>query len=600
MNNLGWLLVLGVLAGAEPALAQGGQERTDTAQEWTTNPDGSRNMPLAAFLEDHFSFVAKSCLPDSKPSWWRSLFRRGGDRQPVFTPSDITQWSAIRHLPPGNVRVRPTSSLNAVFAGVYDKSTHTPVGSPIGVTWGGPSAPLLYQQESSLRREHNCVTLLTAESGMTANMSVADIRAALTANTSSDRSQTAFAYAGVMVSPITAALGLNTTVVDAPAGVDPFGIMMAIWQWHAVNSGTDEAKLVIRNDIQGLALYRTTGLTQNTLLRGEAGLNVALPFVSAHAEATGMTRSRANIRVEEFAVADWTPSNQGYVPLPTVERLIDMMTGTATFSPVIAPSARIEDHRQPVSFAYDLPGVPSAYCRTTLWTASLVNADDENFSGAALTQAGPVQGDERRCRFSVTVTAKDRRNTPAALPAALTLRWKEQVRSQSLTFTLPEVSVPDARAPLSIVSISGGRRLEVNAAGDQPQVRLQGIVQLKTNDNEVTAVTGPSRLVLECPSLVADAAVMLRAQGVEDDQATYTPASKMVALSFPWPRDLIPQVRGTVVDCTLKGNVAFKMRTGDDEHVDLPTITFQLIRAADPAPAPQPITGAVVVDPGPG
>lgn len=618
-------VLLGLAVGA-PAAAQ-----TDTTNQ-ATRARGStllneREMGLNQFLGEHFAQVLRSCAPMDRPSWLQRVFGRNRSRQAppngadrdaanaaYHVPSDISNWSVIRDInrdasgprshEGSKVRVWPTSSLNALFTvvrrssdnGIVPTAADSVIGDPIGVTWSSTNPPLLYQQESSLRREHNCVTLLTAEAGLAANLSADELRATLSTNVSSDRAQTAFAYAGVIESPITAALGLNTTIVDAPAGLDPFSVMMALWNWHQQNSDEpNPEKFVIRSRISGLALYRVAGLTQNAVLRGQAGLNVRIPFLTSESSVNGLTENRTVVRLEEFSVADWTPENEGYVPLPGPAQLASMIALSARINPVLAESVEIAQDNQPLNLGYDVLGVPTAYCQRRLWKAEAA-ADDNRFTQPEILQAGPVPGDERRCRFTISVQPtpvlpNTDRSQAASLPIHLNLKWGEAVRRETLILDLPVVSVPDRRAPISLVANSIGV-IEIPSGSDTGTLTYQAHIRQSDSRQPVALGTG-HRIVLQCRTFSTSSSTYLRS-GQEGDPLVFNSTNRSLTATVPVPATLVPAGQSDPADCELEGELTFNVGN-QTRSVQIPTQSFRLLRAAPPPPPSETAAGAIVV-----
>lgn len=558
---------------------------------------------LRSYLESHFSEVGTSCLPNAGRNrrWWPP-FRQGDNREASFIPRDVLRWSILQEHMDEPVKVRTTQSVNSVFAEVLwrDLSDGTvdqrSAGQPLGITWGGPSDPILYQQVSHARRQHNCITLLGGNADVTAELPGASLRMALEATTTRQDSQTIFLYGGVMVSPIAAVLGLNTTAVDAPAGVSPFAVSIAIWHWYDQHpdllARAGQRELVIRNQVEGLALYKVTGLTQSTLLSGLGSGGISLPFFGVQAQANASSDGSVQGLRRDYSAALWEDGST-YIALPSPEAVIREVQSSAVLLPVIPQGLAVENDRS-LSLSVDLVDLPTAYCRGAFWELDpVLEATDPSLGANGNLSVAPDNA-TRRCRFTVDVTPPDKqRPDPSAMKVVFRIRTRGSVSigaagsavPRHAVLTSPPISIPDLRADIGLSVAAPPPSVSISARNPTPAITAEYLIRT-TASREVTNLTGSPSALLACPGSNRTLAL----ERNEDIDLLNDSTRLRVQISLP--ADVIPPGQ-TTTECTLGGSATLKT-TNRDVVVSFPSTTFRVTREAEPVTTSQVDGGGIV------
>ena len=517
-------------------------------------------IKLRHWLNHQFTEVGSSCVA-------QYALRAPGD---AATPRNIQRWGPVARRWDKEVTVYDSSSLGDLFSRVYRQdqiaadTDRTPENryQPIGITYPQSAGTILYLNRSSLRRTHNCSTILAAGARANMRLTLVDLNAALEASTSRTETETAFAYAGTMVSPVTASLGRNTTAVDAPANVSTFSVLLALWNWYrnhpdAVEAGR-EAKLLLLNQIDGMAMSRVSGLTQRAMLTGSASIEGSVPFLSARASASGTTQADTTAALEDYSIAVW---NTSFVPMPRPSEIAAQAARIASFSPADGVPQVVDGS----AFAYsvDLANLSSNYCQATQWT---LKSAAQTTSAATLTRftMQPVPGSPLRCRISMSAIAPAK--TTGNVEIAFSLESTALNVETPLILQTPSFNIRDQRAAISLSRASGPALINFpdNSKTDPVPVTLRVPIV-----GEVEGIISSSSVVsVGCGS---DTATPISAADLEVDLE-----GNVLTVEINMPYDVLST---PAADCRVLAQ--FTLEDEDDKLYpsDMPTFGFRARRA---------------------
>lgn len=521
--------------------------------------------PLGAWVQQQFHAVGSSCVP-------------GFPNNERIVPSDIRSWALLSSRWATNVRVYDSQSLDSIFSVVYlnvPGQNRRQAAYRIGVA-GQQTIPILYQIQDNAVRKHNCATMLSASATANLNISIGNIRSALTANSTQTTSQTAYAYAGRMISPLAVGLGLNPTAPDSRGPVPPFRAAVAVWDWYRASPELippgERGELQILTEIDGAAFYRTTGLTQDVLLSGSANISAAIPFLAARGSAAATGSGQIENAYQEFSVAQWGEGTSHTLPSPA--EIARRAAALARFVPSERNITGIEDS-DPFTYTLTLTDLPSAYCRQDYWTIPARTTDTTSYlatqTGVSVNLRG-TSGEPGQCDFTFQfVPATTATATVGIAPAIRSLIGNPETNSvRELVLTADPIRLTDYRASLAAAQASGPSQLIV--ASDQPPntrnaISLTFEISEKNNRRASGVVTGSTRMTLRCDRGV-ERQIVFPSGSVRFGRTEGLPS---LALDVGIPAEAIP-TSGTIARCVLDGRSTLTTEgNAPPLEVDLPT-----------------------------
>ncbi len=491
-----------------------------SATAFTSTESETQDTPqtplLGEWVENQFLANGRTCYKDF----------RARDNKTSVVPPNVRNWPVVQNQWDKNIQLYSDSSLDAIFARVFERASGNQlqqVGLPIGPTWSVNRAPIVYLANSSLRRVHNCTTILSGDAKTRVRIGFAGMQASVNASTSSTDSETTFAYGGSMISPITAAIGLNT-VVDRPANISEFSVLLSLWQWLRANpsyiSKAEENKLEIRNQVNGLAIYRIAGLTQSSMLRGGASFSV--PFISFSGRVNGSVAENTDSRRTSYSVATWGQEQMAYFPTPsTLTTLLARLAPGHFEASAENPTSINSD--APFTFRMNLQDVPSAYCTSTFWeqVPEPITVTNGSQSGKAtysnlqvsplLTEAGAFT---RTCQFSVNVQPPEiasgildlQFSISSKLPRAVTSEATTPVepisttpnQNRTLTLTTPIQKISDLRAATTVEPAKAPTIVQLIDATSTPILVEYGIRETEPTLQSSGIIPGSVQMTILC------------------------------------------------------------------------------------------------------
>jgi hypothetical protein len=415
---------------------------------------------LRAWLEDEFFTVGKSCLTDLK--------RPGKGKTAV--PSDVLTMATIARNLDSLPKISPETSVRGLFAEVYKDGARTDY-QPIATAFNESSSYILYENRSNLTIAHNCTTMFSGAASTDFRLNTEQLRIALSSSYNTNVTETGYVYAGRLVSPITRTLNLNSSAVDAPS-IDHLAVWLSLWHFYRTNPAAiaDAPRLQLLNEFDGVAMLRYRKLNQTTLLNGVGSVGLSVPFFAATAKADASANIRQAANNASFSIAYWLPT---YVPLPSPGSVIDAVPRLARFVSVGDNPKNFVDGVMR-SFAWDVSGVPSAYCTPLIWNLVVASGSQTSETArVANLSTTPTPDVAQSCRFRVDVTPPSAVSSSGAINVTLnlvsTLPTIQGARKLELKLSTSN-DVPDFRA--SVAFRSGSGPTEVTLAGDNTQLTI--------------------------------------------------------------------------------------------------------------------------------
>ena len=392
---------------------------------------------LDDWIESQFTAVGSSCVQGFKVKKNKSV-----------TPSRVLHWNAVESRLGQRFRVYPTASVEYLFREVFEvkNGSLNPIGETIGVPWSGPLPPVMDGGLSEGRQDYNCVTMLAANGEL--ELKVSQMQAALAAGTSGQQSQTAFVFAGNMVSPIAWALGKSTTTLADIPGVSTLGVRLALWHWYR-NRPTFAARtdLAIRNKIDGMAFYIVEGLTQETMLKAEGDFRFSLPYLSGKAGAKWNVQREVVGKVKDYSVMLFAD-----VDTATLDSAVELAKRSPVrLQPAPGNISKVEDDG-PFNVSADVADVPPSLCSDDFWKLDGTGPSGNRASLDDLRVTyEQTSGDTYVCRF----TARAKPPAPGGSTVVIALPVVSEIqldKSSVLGFRmrLPEFAITDTRASFSL------------------------------------------------------------------------------------------------------------------------------------------------------
>lgn len=519
-------------------------------------------------MDGYFQRIQTACQIKLKPK------KKGAS----LVPDDVRDWPMLQQHWSEVVIVQPQASLNNLFATVYRRegAAFTALPNPLGVTWGTSSAPILYLEADQARRQHNCVTLLATRADAKLGLSIADIQGALSSAYDSSGTLTTFLYSGTMISPLTAALRLNTTVTARPPGVEPFNVLLSIWNWYRTQPDMvvlgDARKLEIYDTIEGVAVQTVSGMTQKSLIEGSARLSAVIPFFSTGASANSSFAGDTSYKMQEFGVVRWKGQPR---LLPSAAEVARTAALEATFRPAPGNVSGI-DSGQPFSFAFDLANVPSGYCSPLVWSQQPMEARQDSVASSSLTGVSPSLDDASVCRFTVDVTPPSKASTGVTIP--LTIRSQLEGAGPNapvLQLAAKPITIADYRSAFALTPPVSDRQLTFPSGEAAPRTLSVTLpirelyparAATSVQPGSLTVTTSCGRGVLPNPVVAAQLA---RGDGG---------ASLTLSMTFS-----PGEIRGSQI-CQVGGTVA--IRSGQANPVPVAIPTFDIVLTAPEAAGP--------------
>lgn len=539
------------------------------ASSVATEAGAQTPRPLKQWLGEQFQSVARSCLP-------LSATNQAPER---YIPADVRTWDTFANQMDASVPIYSLDSLGSYFSAIYlrgDGGALSRAGQPLGVTYAENEATALYSRRASSTLQHNCSTMLTASGNIDIPLSASVFRAAMSTSATESRSQSIFLYSGRIVSPVAAALGLTSTEVDRRPNVDRFSVYLAGWHWYRLHPGmADDGntdRLEITHMVDAAAAYRVSGLTQATLMSGNARVAAAVPFLSAAAEASGNAGWNAQTNNRGFGVAI-LHRPPGGATFPGPRRLSAEAPLLASVTPA-AGNAAVIDGPQPIQWSADLSGVPTAYCDRLFWqlTATPDQPSDFSFSNFDVR---PAPEGVRVCRFTV-------RATPASNAGSNVARLAFGVSSQiptvaedvapPLVIPMASTDIADYRASISLANPSGDLAYALNAAPNRGPLTVPLTYLLRESDGRraTEVISGSPEIEITCGQAEPQS-VLLGPQDVvfgrSNGEGRITLTARIASGSIFGPDE-------TETTCRLGGKLVVAVQNSAPRTLNLPTHRF--------------------------
>ena len=476
-------------------------------------------------------------------------------------------------------------SVDAQFARVslQGPNSLTEVGTPIGLPWDEPGAPIVYSFESNAMLEQNCVTLLAAkgQGGFDFSFLAGGLDSNLRAAIDSQSTLTAYFYRGTMISPVAAAIG-DDRVRVLPGAVSRFGVLTSIWSWYRNNPEMirhgDQGSLSVLRDFEGVAAYRIQGLTQRRLMQAQASANVSFLVFRASGEGSYEQARDFRANQNDFSIAYWNPTR---LVLPSAATVAQQVSWFAPerISRVAGDVTPIENNSS-FTVAWDVSDMTPAICRADFWRPEV--QPNRVANQALLLSVTVAPGEGGKCRFTARFTPPTTSsnqvqvalNARAAMPNAATA---------DLVLASEAAEIPDYRAATGIDNPTGAPTGMFAVGGSGAAVRLPVTYEIRELQpgRRVTAATWDGRPSVTCAGAPARAIAQPALPVIRvGDSAT-------LAATYDLPAELVANApAGTQVACQVTGRVRLTVNSGQAQPVvaDLPSHPFMAVVAATAQP----------------
>lgn len=257
----------------------------------------TRPTTVDEWLKNEFQDVLGSCsitltsTPTSAERTERTerRGRRNADQAPApqplaFVPPAISA-ELERHL--GKNVTYFDGTLTTLFGRVWSREGD--VGIALSLDYANLADRVVVSGRNNVTFSHNCLTTLQAAADAQVNLSVAQLKGALSAAFDTNRTfGTSFVY-GSFRSPIARDLSLVTREVGAR--IDEAGTAMHLWGWYRANPQFVGQELYIIGDLHGIARYRFREVKLETRADGSASGRGGLLVFSAGGEVEGALRA---------------------------------------------------------------------------------------------------------------------------------------------------------------------------------------------------------------------------------------------------------------------------------------------------------------------
>jgi hypothetical protein len=530
------LLALGVALGPTATKAQ------------TPAPTPPAISTLRDWLESRFADMGRNCLGD------KFKLRKKGSA----VPSEVLRWGAIQaHLGRAST-IYPTSSMSTVLAQpvAFDNGVAKAFGSPLTVTWPVLLAPTLEAGYSEGRRVQNCSTLVTGNADLKVDVPI--VRAALDASHSTNTATTNYLYAGRIISPFAWAIVGGGSPASTPP-IPRFTILLGIWDWYRRNpTAAARTDIALRGQVDGLAIYSVQGVSQQTLLSGDADVRFGMPFLTGGASSRGTAGFNVTGDVKEYASV--IMRDHEYAWLPGATQIATLARGLGRVQP--AANNPTATDGTPFRYAVDVQDVPRSMCDTAQWAPTITV---QEFGAEAL--------DSGACRFHGLISPGP--STEATFPVAFGVESVIVATSPvKLTLVATSASLTDERALLSLNIVQIPTVTLGPAGASEPvSIPMNFAVVERGAASALALSTNESALKLSCSDALSVALVMERSSLSRDssDQASLLLVAKAPASAFAGA------AASSSVRCQVDGTVSVRRRLNGvigSQQIRLPSVAF--------------------------
>lgn len=477
------------LTGLLVVFAQSGTAHAQPAQDRPSQPE-SASITLQQWLDGEFSAVVQNCTGLTQ------LRRRSGNAPVSAIPGPVRENLANRLT--ATVESYPDRKLTTLFATVWSANngangqpaTYSPQPRFLGLNFAIEEDRIPFAGMSNIQHTHTCSSVLgfAIRANGELKLSAAEIKSALESTFENTSTLSVSMSSGRFFSPVPVVLGIAPEV-QRPT-IDAFATYMAVWDWYAVSPVRAGQRNYIIERIDGVARYRYSGLTMDTMTTASAGASSGLLGFSASLEGSGRVSANGATDINNFQIVRFSgPDTMQWAELPTVETVAARAANTAHFVPLPEEASRGPIvNTQPYRLAHRISGIPTGLCNEARWTATNVSnfrmstrddAEGQNGQVCVLTSdytppTTPEDDGSLSVQYSITTTF------PASSPS---------VAGRDLVLRVPAtpVEVADARSRLAFDFFSGTL---LGAPATDTSVRVSGNLRYRIVERLPTTATG--------------------------------------------------------------------------------------------------------------
>lgn len=518
----------------------------------TPAPATSATSTLRDWLESRFTDMGRNCLGD------KFKLRKKGSA----VPSEVLRWGAIQSYLGQASTIYPTSSMSSVLAQpvILDDGVAKAFGGPLTVTWPVLLAPTLEAGYSEGRRVQNCSMLVTGNADLKVDVPI--VRAALDASHSNNTATTNYLYAGRVISPFAWAIAGGGSPTSTPP-ISRFSILLGIWDWYRRNpAAATRTDIALRSQVDGLAIYSVQGVTQQTLLSGDADVRFGMPFLSGGASSRGTAGFNVTGDVKEYASV--VMRDHDYAWLPGATQIAKLARELRRVQPS-ADNPTATDGT-PFRYAIDVQDVPRSMCDTAQWAPTI-----------AVQEFGARALDSGACRFEGLITPGP--STEATFPVAFGVESMIPATSPvQLTLSAAPASLTDERALLSLNIVQIPMvTLGAPGAAEPVSIPMNFAIVERGSASALALSKNESALRLLCVDAPPAALVIERfsLQRDSSDQASLLLVAQAPASAFAGT------TASSSVHCQVDGTVSVRRRLNGvigSQQIRLPSVAFDASR----------------------
>ena len=550
--------------------------------------DKAGHPGLDSWLEDHFQTMMKSCVGNAFDSAKNRIYMESKylhrKRYVTAIPSFLsTNLYPILPSNPQFVLASNGQSLTREFGYIYTDTEASALKEPVpgpasgfldGVDYSSVADLTTSPGISSFTYKTDCTNALSSDIDLTGGYSfpVVAIKGGLDAHYSTSSSYALALVAGRFESPVVDTLN-NVGGHSNPTARSV--LAFEIWDWYAANpSRMPGATRFPGNNLlsyyDGVALYRETGLKQNTNFNANLSASTGVPGVVTLATANTLALSQITTsNAQAFQTATYLVSgkaSRGYSSLPTPHQLANYISAAASAALDGVKSGDltiVSSSSPPIKFYVDAYGIPDKDCPgLSPWTFS-----DNRVS---VLSTGPMIDTEKHsyCEFTVQYS-----------PAANDYLNGAVIAGTIDSGPLPAPSNEIAHIRLKPIAFASTINPQLQTAGINGQIAYAQVPAGATASSLSWSLT--FRLVSDAAAarqVTSPAQIDVSGVYVDCAPGTFYPTSSPLTLSAPVQPNvsnlswiLSYQYQGTAANlakpgvtktCTLKGPVIYSLPAG--------------------------------------
>lgn len=536
----------------------------------------STRYPVAGWLEGLFQQQVMDCsgLTERVKVW------KGKDKssEVSFVPASVVNYFDLKGVAappkPATVWVHQSMSISTAFLTLYEPLAagkgpgdgRTFVGDlsagPIGVASTLPGF-------DGSQFAASCSAAISAAAKIDGDFKLlpATIQAALDADVGARGAYNLAFTSGLFYSPIYALWkGQAKGAPLAPEAIDPGKLYSSLvfWNFYADNPARIGQPVEMLEQLNGVAIYKTSSLDMSAKISNSVTVDVAAPFISAKGKESAELGSSSSFKAQTFALAEFVdvatgPSQTRYFQIPPIAEVVDRAGRSSRFTVAETAETLKIYNTDPITVRLRVPGIPPGLCsRNSAWGVTDQPGAGDTAATVSLEAITPVSNPDgqQNCEFTTVYVPNDPAvatgktlNLRFALPK-ITAGGRDHVLALNaapvrLTALLrPRVEVMSAK-PKSTRTASGGYGWALEFQIDDGN----SLVDASKNSVDITSLS------LSCPG-----ASLLVVPQYEVEQRNLV--GRVLKMSLEVPSNTVTQsLAATGESCVLNGGLKLRVNT---------------------------------------